>query len=81
MKKKKILKLKIVWINLLCRRNGKNLGTERALAEDSNNIQLTFIIPVFRDLSFINPRTLFQGIKDCEVYIKIYNEDFSTNPI
>ena len=31
--------------------------------------------PVFSEPSFINPGTRFQGTKDCEVYIKIDNED------
>ena len=43
---------------------------------EGNNNQLTIITPVFSNPSFINPGTLFQGTKDCEVYIKIDKEEW-----
>ena len=46
-----------------------------------DDTKLTFMTPVFSEPSFINPGTRFQGTKDCEVYIKIDNEELSTNPM
>ena len=56
----------------------KYAQTTATLIDDKT---LTFITPVFSEPSFINPGTRFQGTKDCEVYIKIDNEELSTNPI
>ena len=56
----------------------KYAQTTATLIDDT---KLTFMTPVFSDPSFINPGTRFQGTKDCEVYIKIDNEELSTNPI
>ena len=80
MKKKTILKMNIVWINLLLKK-WKKPGTDGELVEGCNNTQLTFITPFFEDPSFINPGIHFQGIKDCDVYIKNNNGELSTNPI
>ncbi len=56
----------------------KYAQTQGTLIDDT---KLTFMTPVFSEPSFINPGTRFQGTKDCEVYIKIDNEELSTNPI
>ena len=56
----------------------KYAQTTATLIDDT---KLTFMTPVFSEPSFINPGTRFQGTKDCEVYIKIDNEELSTNPI
>ena len=56
----------------------KYAQTTATLIDDT---KLTFVTPVFSEPSFINPGTRFQGTKDCEVYIKIDNEELSTNPI
>ena len=56
----------------------KYAQTTGTLIDDT---KLTFMTPVFSEPSFINPGTRFQGTKDCEIYIKIDNEELSTNPI
>ena len=59
------------------------LGSKYAqtTAEWISDTELKFMTPVFSEPSFINPNTRFQGTKDCDVYIKIDNEELSTNPM
>ena len=59
------------------------LGSKYAqtTAEWISDTELKFLTPVFSEPSFINPNNRFQGTKDCDVYIKIDNEELSTNPM